>query len=192
MPPSYSKARQRRLLVRLENKATKSIHGENSSGSPMLSLQKIIPKSRSRGIAEGHQSERGRAPVYERSGGSPGEKLGVAQHVLKEEDVGFDAADVELVQRPLHLLDGMQVRPRPHYHLRSDQAFPSLSEYAPRLRQLGLLIGEKNDSCMHASNPDTLIKRTLLAGSPTPACQCRARRMQDINRGSSVPAPKCH
>ena len=59
------------------------------------------------------------APVDEGGGGEARQELGVAQHVLQKKDVGLYAADVELVQRALHALHGLQVRAVPHDHLRS-------------------------------------------------------------------------
>ena len=61
--------------------------------------------------------QEGSAPVNEGGGGSARQELGVAQHIFQEQDVGLHAADVELVQSTLHLLDRMQIGPRPHDHL---------------------------------------------------------------------------
>ena len=47
-------------------------------------------------------------PLDEACGGAARQELRVAEHVFQEEDVGLHSADVELVERALHLLHRVQ------------------------------------------------------------------------------------
>ena len=48
-------------------------------------------------------------PVNEGGGGFARQELRVSQDILQEQDVGFHAADVKLIQSSLHFLDCMQI-----------------------------------------------------------------------------------
>ena len=54
------------------------------------------------------EGEESRVPLDEACGGAARQELRVAEHVFQEEDVGLHSADVELVERALHLLHRVQ------------------------------------------------------------------------------------
>ena len=58
----------------------------------------------------GGKSEESRVPLDEAGRRAARQELRVAEHVFQKEDVGLDPSDVELVERPLHLLHRVQER----------------------------------------------------------------------------------
>ena len=63
-----------------------------------------IGKQFGRSIASGWQAKEFRRIVEERRGDFPGLKLRVVHHVFQKRNVGFDAANSEFAQRPVHPL----------------------------------------------------------------------------------------